>query len=82
MKMLEVVTGLNVMLKVLQERLIVVLALLLTAGLYGWAMWLQSTLGVIIAGAWGLTIFLPVLYAGSRGATDVQEAAQHPAGES
>lgn len=69
MNMVEILTGAHVALKVLQERIILVLALLLTFALFGWAMWLQSTLAVIIAATWGLTIFLPVLFAG-RGGVD------------
>lgn len=75
MKLLELV---ELALRVIQERLLVMVCMLITAGLFSWAMWLQSVLGAIIATTWGLTIFLPVLFAGRRD-TDAQEAAQHPA---
>jgi hypothetical protein len=76
--MVEILTGAHVALKLIQARIILILCLLLTAGMFAWAMWLQTTLGAIIAATWGLMIFLPVLWAGGRGASDVQEAAQHP----
>ena len=62
MNLLEILQGANVALHVLQARIILVVCLLLTAGIYGWAMWLQTQLGAIIAAAWSLLVFLPVLY--------------------
>jgi hypothetical protein len=81
--LIEVLTGANVALKLLQERLVLILALLLTAGIFSWAMLLQTVLGAIIASVWGLSIFLPVLFTG-QGAHHgkvSEDPAQHPAGE-
>lgn len=62
MNLLEILQGANIALKLLQTRIIVVICLLFTAAIYGWAMWLQTQLGVIIAAAWSVLVFLPVLY--------------------
>jgi hypothetical protein len=81
--LIEVIQGTNLVLKLLAARLVTIVALLLTAGMFAWAMWLQTTLGAIIAGVWGLTIFLPVLFTG-RGGHDgsvSQDPAKHPEGQ-
>lgn len=80
MNLLEVLAGANVALRLIQARLITILALLLTAALFGWAMWLQTVLGAIIAAAWGLSIFLPVLFMG-KGGSDAPEKRVDPADE-
>lgn len=83
MNLIQVLTGANVALRLLQARLVTVLALLLTFTLFGWAMCIQTRLGAIIASVWGLSIFLPVLFTG-RGGHDgqvSQDPAQQPAGE-
>jgi uncharacterized protein (DUF486 family) len=80
MDLIQVLQGANVVLKLLQARLVTILALVLTFALYGWAMWQQTTLGAILCVAWGLTIFLPVLFTG-RGGHDgsvSQDSTQHP----
>ena len=81
--LIEVLTGANVALRLLQARLVLILALLLTAGLFAWAMLIQSVLGAIIATVWGLIIFLPVLWRTGHGGHDAvpQDSAQQPAGE-
>jgi sugar phosphate permease len=79
--LVEILQGANVALRLIQERLVLVLCMLLTALLFGWAMWLQTVLGAIIAATWGLTIFLPVLIAGRGAGNNAPEAAQHPAPE-
>lgn len=53
-------------LRVLAQRLITLLALLMTFGLFAWSMWMQSTLSCIIASLFGGLIFLPVLFAGRQ----------------
>ena len=82
--LLEVLAGANVALRLIQARIVTVIALLLTFAMFSWAMWLQTTLGAMIAVAWGLSIFLPVLFTG-RGGHDgssvPEEPAQHPEGE-
>jgi hypothetical protein len=74
--MVEILTGANVALKLIQARIILILALLLTAGAFAWAMWLQTVLGAIIAATWGLMIFLPVLFAGRGGDYATAERAE------
>jgi fatty acid desaturase len=70
--------GTNVALGVLQARLVLVLTLLLTAGAFAWAFWLQTQLACILAAAWAVLVFLPVLFSG-----DKPHAAQHrPASDS
>lgn len=66
MNLLEILQGANVALHVLQERLVLVLTLLLTFALFCWAMWLQTQLATIIAAAWATLVFLPVLWQGGR----------------
>jgi high-affinity Fe2+/Pb2+ permease len=66
MNLLELLTGANVALGVLQARVVLVITLVLTFALFAWAMWLQSQAGIIIAAAWAVLVFLPVLYTGGR----------------
>jgi hypothetical protein len=77
MKLLDVLVGANVALKLIQARLITLVALLMTFGLFAWAMWQETSLAVIIAATWGLTIFLPVLFTG-RGGYDAQAPQREP----
>jgi hypothetical protein len=82
LNLVELLQGTNVALRVLQAKLVVIICMAMTMVLFSWAMWLQSTLGAIIAATWGLTIFLPVLYSGTgRRAHGVSEAQEQPAGE-
>jgi hypothetical protein len=78
MNLTEILQGANVALHVISTRLLTLLAMLGTFALFAWAMWLQTILGAIIASAWGLTIFLPVLFA-DRGGSSHAETPQHPA---
>lgn len=66
MTLVEILQGANVALHVLQTRLVLVVTLVLTFTLFCWAMWLQTQLGTIIAAAWAVLVFLPVLYTGGR----------------
>ena len=66
MNLLEILNGANVALNVLQARIVLVVTLVLTFALFAWAMWLQTQLGTIIAAAWAVLVFLPVLYTGAR----------------
>ena len=59
----RVVAAVEVAYKVLAARVMAVLALIMTFGLYAWAMWGASPLHFGIAGAFGVSIFLPVLWA-------------------
>lgn len=54
---------LGIALRALSIRILVILALLMTFGLFAWAMWMQTILACIIASLFGGVIFLPVLIA-------------------
>lgn len=75
MKLTDVLIAANIALRLIQARLLTVIALAITAALFGAAMWIQTVLGLIIAATWGLSIFLPVLFIG-RGGSDVPQAPQ------
>lgn len=66
MTLIEILQGANVALHLITVRLVLILTLLLTFSLFCWAMYLQSQLGAIIAAAWALLVFLPVLLTGGR----------------
>jgi len=53
-------------LRVLTERLLTILALLGTFGLFAWSMWMQTILSCIIATLFGGVIFLPILFVGRQ----------------
>lgn len=74
MELRDIIAGTSVALRIIQVRLILLLCLFMTFGLFAWAMVQQTNLGVIIAALWGLTIFLPVLFTGKRSAHGVSEA--------
>lgn len=57
-------------LKVLSQRVLTILALAMTFGLFCWAMALGAWLHFAIAGAFGITIFLPILWVGKPGVSD------------
>jgi hypothetical protein len=82
MTLVEILEGANVALRVIQERLVLILCMLMTFGMFAWAMWLQSVLGAIIAAAWGILIFLPVLITGRGEKHGVSQAPQNPTPES
>jgi hypothetical protein len=65
--LVDILSGANVALKLVQARLITILCLLLTFVLFCWAMWLGTRLGAMIAVAWGLITFWPVLWTGRGG---------------
>jgi hypothetical protein len=67
MNLAEILQGAHVVLKLISVRLITLVALVLTAGLFAWAMYDPSTLRVIIAAIWALCCFLPVLWTGRKG---------------
>lgn len=64
--LVRVVAAVEVAYKVLSARVMAVLALAMTFGLYAWAMFQATPIHFSIAGAFGLTVFLPILV----GATD------------
>ena len=57
----ELVVVVDVALRVLNRRLLTLLALGMTFGLFCWAMALGDWLHFAIAGAFGILIFLPIL---------------------
>jgi hypothetical protein len=66
--------GTNLALQVLQARLILLSALLLTAGGFAWAMYLQTQLAAIIAATFAILVFLPILWSGERHATQPSQS--------
>ena len=66
MKLTDVVTAIEVGLTVLTHRLLTLVALLMTFGLFCVAMNQATWVHLAIAGAFGGIIFLPVLYCDRR----------------
>jgi len=58
----ELAIGVSVGLSVLKQRVLTMLALVMTFGLFCWSMALGQWIHFAIAGAFGLSIFLPVLW--------------------
>lgn len=80
MTLVEILQGANVALHVIQARLVLVLTLVLTFALFSWAMVLQTQLGCILAAAWAVLVFLPVLLTG-KGVIHGIETRHHPAAD-
>ena len=80
MNLLEILQGANVALQVLQARIVLTLTLVLTFALFAWAMWLQTQLGTIIAAAWAILVFLPVLWIGGKHGIEAQRQPASDAG--
>jgi len=51
--------------RILAARILAFVALLMTFGLFCWAIYVQTWVGFAIAGTFGVTIFLPVLWQAS-----------------
>jgi hypothetical protein len=66
MKMTDIATAIEVGLTVVTHRLLTLVALLMTFGLFCVAMSQGTWVALTIAGAFGLIIFLPVLVADKR----------------
>lgn len=81
MTLIEILQGANVALRLIQARLLTLLALVFTFALYAWAMWQQTLLGASICAIWGLTIFLPILVIGRGGSDATQRQSQRSADE-
>ena len=64
----------NIAVRVLNHRLMALLTLCMTFALFCWAMYLGDTLRLIGAGAFGILIFLPVLWKGEHRDEDSQAA--------
>lgn len=65
--LVRIVQTTDIALRLISARLLTILALVMTFGLFGWAMAVQTPLGCIIATIWGLSIFIPVLWTGRKG---------------
>jgi hypothetical protein len=72
MTLVEILSGAEVALRLLQAKLILVLALLLTACAFGWAFYLQTQPAIILAAGWAVLVFLPILWS-----TGERHAAKH-----
>ena len=72
MTLVEILQGANLALHLLQARVVTVLCMLLSFAIFSWAMVLQTQLGAIIAAAWAVLVFLPVLYTGGRHGIEAQ----------
>jgi hypothetical protein len=71
----QMMLGTHVALQVLGARLVLLVTLAMTCGLFCWAMYLQTQYGIIIAAAWAVSVFLPVLIRGERHASPKHPAA-------
>jgi hypothetical protein len=60
---------LSIAMQVVSSKIILILALGVTAGLFCWALWLGTWLGLAIAASFAILVFLPVLF---RGASNAQ----------
>lgn len=62
----DLARAIDVALRILTHRVLTLLALLITFGLFCWAMFLGTWIHFAIAGAFGIAIFLPVLVGDKR----------------
>jgi hypothetical protein len=62
----ELAIAVDAAVTVLTHRLLTLLALLMTFGLFCWAMYLGTLIHFAVAGAFGVVIFLPVLMGDKR----------------
>ena len=70
-----VLAVINVAIRVLSQRLLTLVTLIMAFALFCWAMYLGDWLRFAVAGAFGITVFLPVLWKGeSRDEKDSGEA--------
>lgn len=59
------VTVLSLALQAVSQRIVVLLAMAMTFGLFAWAMWMHEWIALAIAGTFAALVFLPVLYRSS-----------------
>lgn len=57
-------------LKLLSDRISVLLAMSMAFGLFCWALWAGSVIALCAAAAFSMLVFLPVLWRGSSGNKD------------
>ena len=53
--------------KIVAARVLSMLALIMTFGLFCWAMWMQSTVACVVSGGFAVLVFLPTLIGERRG---------------
>ena len=53
--------------KIVAARVLSMLALMMTFGLFCWAMWMQSTVACVVSGGFAVLVFLPTLIGERRG---------------
>ncbi len=66
-EMIRIVQTTDIALRLISARLLTFVALVMTWGVFGWALYAQTTLGCIIASIWGLIVFFPILWTGRKG---------------
>jgi hypothetical protein len=54
----------DILLRALGTRILCLIALVMTFGLFAWAMWRGNLLAFLTAGAFGIGVLWPVLFAG------------------
>lgn len=58
----QVVAAVEVSYRILASKVLALLCMIMTFALFAWSMWQASWLHFAVAGTFGLTIFLPVLW--------------------
>lgn len=56
----------SIALQLLSSKIILILTLGVTAGLFGWAMWYHGWIPLVIASSFAVLVFLPVLLRGEN----------------
>ena len=67
MDLMAITSAIQVAYRVLAEKWLTLASMMMTFSLYAWAMYLGSWIHFGIAAAFGVTIFLPVLWGGRGG---------------
>lgn len=62
------VTVLSLALQAVSQRMVVLLAMAMTFGLFCWAMWMHQWIALAIAGSFAVSVFLPVLHRSAKNA--------------
>jgi hypothetical protein len=63
----QLLAVLDAVVKITSARVLSMLALMMTFGLFCWAMWMQSTLACVVSGGFAVLVFLPTLIGERRG---------------
>jgi ABC-type proline/glycine betaine transport system permease subunit len=62
----DVMAVLNAATRILAARVLTMVCLFMTFGLFCWAMWMQTITACSVAGGFAIFVFLPVLFDGRR----------------